>query len=431
MENYYQKAINATFYANPVKLQELIDEGHFYNRLLENTGLLSRPFPIWHIPQCWEAAIGEVSYWTKEKQYLVSDFLTRAHQVKEIFRKSFGIEFTPVDYQQYTDDFYAAKADESIEEALWVDSIEEAYRNGARPIDVELYYAGVRFDFARAEELLKQGANPETPLDEEDAYLTDRIETEAAFLSTNLDRVIWFEKRADVDDEDMSDLVGWAAHEQMYDLLRKYYKPLEDKVVQHLSEREEGYVFGPDTDANSAKVWWISHGSYTHCLLVMDASRAWLLEMPHGERNLDNYVACITAYTKELMALYGGQTHRELALNMHHVHWGDRSIDPYIEKVKGKEGFKVLDYRVTDKSSNLDKYIKECADHRYQVSQEYFMNWYRSVIYYLREAGLSDEDILATFQKKPIPVLWLRNHGGKTPETLAKHYLQAPTGGGW
>jgi hypothetical protein len=156
----------------------------------------------------------------------------------------------------------------------------------------------------------------------------------------------------------------------------------------------------------------------------MDASRAWLLEMPHGERNLDNYVACITGYTKEFMALYGGQTHRELALNMHHVHWGDRSIDPYIEKVKGKEGFKVLDYRITDKSSSLDKYIKECADQRYQVSQEYFMKWYRGVAKELKASGMKEDEVLDFLKKHRIDVLLIRNHGGGlTPEIFAKRLL--------
>ena len=135
MPNYFQKAINAAFYANPVKLQKLIDEGHFNVRLLEDTGFMTKPFPIWRIPQCWEAAIGDVSHWNKEVQYLITDFKSRVIQVKEIFRNSFNIEFSPIDYRQYTDDFYAARSDESIEEAFWLDSIEDAYKNGARPID--------------------------------------------------------------------------------------------------------------------------------------------------------------------------------------------------------------------------------------------------------------------------------------------------------
>ena len=88
MPNYYQKAINAAFYANPVKLQKLIDEGHFPARLLEDTCLLTRPFPIWRIPQCWEDAIGDVSHWSKPVQYLIADFKARVFQVKEILRSS-------------------------------------------------------------------------------------------------------------------------------------------------------------------------------------------------------------------------------------------------------------------------------------------------------------------------------------------------------
>ena len=228
MPNYFQKAINAAFYANPVKLQKLIDEGHFNVRLLEDTGFMTKPFPIWRIPQCWEAAIGDVSHWNKEVQYLITDFRSRVFQVKEIFRKSFNIEFTPIDYRQYTEDFFAAGPNESIEEALWLDSIEDAYKNGARPIDAELYYAGVQFDFARTEELLKHGANPDIPLEEYDMYLYDRIATEASFLEVELRHVWEFEYRREVDYEDISHLVGYAAHETMYDLLVKYGSAIGD-----------------------------------------------------------------------------------------------------------------------------------------------------------------------------------------------------------
>ncbi len=105
-----------------------------------------------------------------------------------------------------------------------LDSIENAYKNGARPIDAELYYAGIQFDFVRAEELLKQEANPDIPLDEYDSNLYDRIATEAAFLEIELHRVWEYEYRDDVDYRDISHLVGYAAHETMYDLPIKYHK---------------------------------------------------------------------------------------------------------------------------------------------------------------------------------------------------------------
>ena len=428
MPNYFQKAINAAFYANPVKLQKLIDEGHFNVRLLEDTGFMTKPFPIWRIPQCWEAAIGDVSHWNKEVQYLITDFKSRVIQVKEIFRNSFNIEFSPIDYRQYTDDFYAARSDESIEEALWLDSIEDAYKNGARPIDTELYYAGVQFDFARTEELLKHGANPDIPLEEYDMYLYDRIATEASFLEVELRHVWKFEFRGEVDYEDISHLVGYAAHETMYDLLVKYHKSPEDDTESAVSYARKQYVYGPDTDANSAKVWWITNGPYADFMLVMDASCAWILEMPFGEKNLDNYRACITGYTKDFMTLYGGQTHKELALNIHHVHWKDDSFDSFFGKVKGHKGFKVLDFRIGDDSPELDKYIKECADRRYNVSQEYFMYWYQSVSKLLLDSGLPESRVIDFLKKHPIQVGLIYAHGnGLTPEHLARRLLEKPS----
>lgn len=428
MPNYFQKAINAAFYANPVKLQKLIDEGHFNVRLLEDTGFMTKPFPIWRIPQCWEAAIGEVSHWNKEVQYLIADFKSRVFQVKEIFRNSFNIEFTPIDYQQYTEDFFAARSDESIEEALWLDSIDDAYKNGARPIDAELYYAGVQFDFERTEDLLKHGANPDIPLEECDMYLYDRIATEASFLEVELRHVWEFEYRREVDYADISHLVGYAAHETMYDLLVKYHKSPEDDTDSTVSYDRKQYVFGPDTDPNSAKVWWITNGHYADFMLVMDASRAWILEMPFGEKNLDNYRACVTGYTKDFMTLYGGQAHRELALNIHNVHWKADSFDSFIGKVKDHKGFKVLDYRITDDSSELDKYIKECADRRYNISQEYFMYWYQAVSKLLLDSGLPDANVLDFLRKHPIQVGLIYAHGnGLTPEHLVKRLLEKPS----
>lgn len=205
----------------------------------------------------------------------------------------------------------------------------------------------------------------------------------------------------------------------------KNYKAREDEVDQNMSEREKGYVFGQDTDANSAKVWWISSGSHNQCLLVMDASRAWLLEMPHGEKNLDNYVACITAYTKDFMALYGCRTHGELALNMHRVHWDERTIDHFIGKVRGKKEFKVLDFRITDQSSDLDKYIKEKAGQRHLVSQECFMYWYKGVARGLMAGGKSEDETLELLKRHPVDVLLIKKHcGGLTPEVLAKRFLE-------
>lgn len=425
MANYWQKAINAVFYACPVEIQQIIDEGHFCSRLLEDMGLMTKPFPIWRIPQCWEDAIGEVSHWSKPVQYLIADFKTRVSQVKKILGKSFNIEFTPNDYQMYTDDFYAAKSDESLKDYLVLDSIEEAYKFGARPIDVDLYHAGVQFNFERVKELLEQGANPDIPLEEYDNYLYDRIDAEAAILEIELRSVWKYGYRRDVNDEDIGHLVGYAAHERMYDLLKQYHKNTEGEKDSGVFGCEEKYVFGPDTDADTAKLWWITNGHYADFTLVTDASRTWVLEMPFGEKNLDNYRACITANTKEFRALYGGEMQNELALNIHRAHWKADSFDSFIEKVKGMKEFKILDYRLADTSPELDKFIHGIVEKRYHtLSQEYVMNWYRGVAICLRKMGLSDDDILQRFKRKNIPVLWIKNHcSSSTYEDVARKYL--------
>jgi len=420
MTNYYQKAINAVYYANPAKLQQLIDEGHFYTCLLENTGLLTNPLPIWRIPQLWEASLGRAKDWNRDIRYLVADFLARIHEVKEILAKSFGVEYTPIDYQQYTWDFYAAKPNESIEEALCLDNIEEAYVNGARPIDVELYFAGVSFDFARAEMLLKEGADPNQPLDEYDNYLYDRIDGEGAFLQLNINTAWKYTFRPPVDDEKMADLVGSAAHEQMFDLIRKYSQTDNSSVA-----KTDKFVYGPDMNPDTAKLWWIRDYPYDKVLLVMDSSRAKVIEIGFGEKNFDNYTVCISAYVKDFKALYGVKTNKELAIRMHNQFYDFDSIDVFIEKVKGLKDFKVLDYRLTESSTELDKYIHKCAMARYHtLSQEYVVEWHRGVILHLREASLTDDEILHRFKKDPIPVLMIKNHCcSATYEFVAKTYL--------
>jgi len=225
MRYAFQQGINAVYYADSVRLWKLIASGHFDPLLLEDCGLLSNPFPIWRIPPCWEAAVGNVCDWNKDDQYLVGDFLARVTQVKEILRDSFAIPYSPIDYQQYTPDFYAAGPDESIEDALWIDSIEDARRNGARPIDVELYYAGIRFDFARVEELLQRGADPRAPMEDPEDSLMQRIVWEASFLSIETAHAWKSDSLGfrDVKEQEMANLVGFAAHEQMYAMLTRYY----------------------------------------------------------------------------------------------------------------------------------------------------------------------------------------------------------------
>ena len=224
--NYYQKAINATFYANPVKLQQLIDEEHLSERLLEDIGMMSKPFPIWRIPQCWEEAMGtDPAAYAEECREEVADFMARNHKVKEIFQNVFHIEYTPIDYQSYWEDFYATDPDDSLEDIFYGDSIEDLAKYGTTQLDMDLYCAVVKFDYPKVIELLKQGANPSVPTaDEEyDGGSFDRIGMECSFLCTCQLSYAWSPKdHSPAEYREIGDLIGWAAHEKMYRILQQY-----------------------------------------------------------------------------------------------------------------------------------------------------------------------------------------------------------------
>lgn len=226
MANYYQRAINAVFYANPVKLQQLIDEGHFYTRLLEDCGLLAKPFPIWRITQCWEAAMGDdPTAFSESCRAEVTDFMARNRQVKEIFQKTLHVEFTPIVYQDYWENFYCMEPYASVEDII--DYTPKALAKvGTRQIDIDLYCAVEKFEFSRVIELLKAGANPNANMttDEDDeSTALDRIGMECSYLCTCQLSFAWSPKNHTcVGHHEIGDLVGWAAHETMSRCLEQY-----------------------------------------------------------------------------------------------------------------------------------------------------------------------------------------------------------------
>ena len=56
-----------------------------------------------------------------------------------IFEDQLGVEFSPVDYQFYHDDFYYDFPDEYVEDLLVVESVQKLLNAGVRQIDINLY----------------------------------------------------------------------------------------------------------------------------------------------------------------------------------------------------------------------------------------------------------------------------------------------------
>lgn len=230
--------IKAAFYAHPERLQEMIDVGKFDKELLVD--IKFRPdvpaFPIWRIPQCWKIAMGDVDDYRDEIQETVKDFIARNNAVMDIFATHFGVEYTPIDFQQYHECFYSEDPEWSDEEIFDEDPAVLMKKFGTRPIDIQLYCAVERFDFPRVKELLEQGANPYVEVYEDgSANSFNRIGDECSYLCTCQLSYAWDTKRDDaLDHNEIEDLIGWAAHETMYQWMEKYTKVICPNVDEDI-----------------------------------------------------------------------------------------------------------------------------------------------------------------------------------------------------
>lgn len=214
-------AIQAVYNARPEYLRSIIDSGHFNMVLLDDIRVLCKPFPIWRISQCWEV-ISSMNGWREDKQSDVEAFRKRNEEVITIFKDRLDVHFTPVDYQLYHDDFYCDFPEDTKEDQLMVDSVQELLNAGARQIDIDLYCAGAKFYYDEVLRLLNNGANPAAWLLDPiyGVQLDDRIGSECSFLDTQIASFLFSgNSRVPITRRDVCDLVGWAAYETMYELI--------------------------------------------------------------------------------------------------------------------------------------------------------------------------------------------------------------------
>lgn len=227
-KDWRAQCIKAAFFALPERLRSLIDEGHFEEDLLRDIRLGTDypAFPIWRIPQCWQIAIGDdISSYNKDVRADLEDFVRRNALVMELLSKEFGVQYTPIDFQQYHECYFSEDPDSSDEDIMYgEDPALLAREYGTRPIDIELYCASRRFDFPRVKELLLQGANPYAEAsDDGSCYAIGDIGGECSYLCTC--RLSWAwkpERREFIDHQELHDLIGWAAHETMYRWIQEY-----------------------------------------------------------------------------------------------------------------------------------------------------------------------------------------------------------------
>lgn len=150
------------------------------------------------------------------------DFWRAEFEQREILRQ--------IEYNHYCDFFYCDDPnDPDDNEEIIIDPISYFLEKGFREIDVRLYNRIECFDFVEAKKLLEQGAKINIHFyDDEDSSTIGRISGEVSFLATCevIPEFETFEKNGYNQNFNIKrmfgNILGLAAHQEMYHLLNEY-----------------------------------------------------------------------------------------------------------------------------------------------------------------------------------------------------------------
>ncbi len=222
--NANQKYINAVFNFDIGPFKTLLDTEPFDKSLLADIRLFNNaPCPIYWITQCWETVFEHPKDW-KDYRGIIAENKKRNLEIKQIFTDIYNVDFKPIDFYNTDFCFFRNERDDTSEDIFGDYSKNELMTEGYREIDIDLYIAVNKFDFAEVGKLLDIGANPACQFPD-DTDCMERIGVECSFLEIELQALIIYNKRYNLIDngaQALIDLIGLAAHERMYSLLSGY-----------------------------------------------------------------------------------------------------------------------------------------------------------------------------------------------------------------
>ncbi len=169
--------------------------------------------------------------WIDDIKPLVEKHRQRTEKMLDFWREELGQKeiHRQIEYNLYHEHFFCDNPND-FEEIL-SDPISTYLEKGFNEIDLRLYNRAQCFDFAETKKLLEQGAKLDIHFENDgDSSTIRRISDEVSFLATCevIPEFEVFETKGYNRNFDISrmfgDMLGLAAHEEMYHLLKKYYK---------------------------------------------------------------------------------------------------------------------------------------------------------------------------------------------------------------
>ena len=224
MDNY-EKLLSAVYFNDAATAIQLMETNDYPNECLDN--ILSMDIPIYYITQCYARLLSDDT-WNEKGMPIILSMRKGCSELMSYWNTKFNYPVEQeLDYTSYTDLFFAAFPDDTDDDLLSF-TVQELLNMDYRQVDIDLYCATVRFQYEEVERLLKLGANPEINLC--DSQALNRICIECAFLGTEItpecERFYANRSLVPIQPHHICNLIGWAAHEKMYDLLTKKHQLL-------------------------------------------------------------------------------------------------------------------------------------------------------------------------------------------------------------
>ena len=167
--------------------------------------------------------------WREEIMSLVDKHRQRTEKMLDFWRAELGQKeiHRQIEYNHYYKNFYCNDLNDFDE--IILDPISTYLEQGFREIDLSLYNRTQCFDFAEVKKLLEQGAKSDIDFENDgDSSAFSRISMECSYLATCcvIPEFEMFERKGYNQSFDTArmfgDILGLAAHEEMYHLLDEY-----------------------------------------------------------------------------------------------------------------------------------------------------------------------------------------------------------------
>ena len=169
MDAYIKKLANAIFNNEPELVQKYLD------KIPDGSGEpLYDNLPLHYIAKCVEISLETLDSYTEAFRPRAEKAFKDNASIKQMLIEKFEVDFNePIPFHELGQAGYFPvwnEDEDSLEDVFETNDITLLKSLGATDLDLELYCEVMKFNFAKVEELMKQGARPDAEIFDDDEY---------------------------------------------------------------------------------------------------------------------------------------------------------------------------------------------------------------------------------------------------------------------